>query len=108
MSTKPRTIDQVRADLDMRGKTIRALAREHGLSERIVYELLRGRFKGRRGQAHKAAVLLGLKTGSHRMTTYTLEQVANALAVGKDAAKKRAARESWTYIEESCRGGRRR
>jgi gp16 family phage-associated protein len=28
-----------------------------------VYELLRGRLKGLRGQAHKAAVLLGLKDG---------------------------------------------
>lgn len=63
MSAKLRTVDQVRADLDRRGKTIRAWAREHGISDRIVYELLRGRFKGRRGQAHKAAVLLGLKDG---------------------------------------------
>lgn len=59
----PKTPDEVRADLDRRGKTIRQVARDIGVSERIVYEVLRGRFKGRRGQAHKAAVMLGLKVG---------------------------------------------
>ncbi len=56
-------MEEARADLDRRGKTIRQFAREIGVSDRIVYELLRGRFKGRRGQAHKAAVLLGIKDG---------------------------------------------
>jgi len=59
----PRSAEEVRADLERRGKTIRQVAQEIGISERIVYEVLRGRFKGRRGQAHKAAVLLGLKAG---------------------------------------------
>lgn len=58
-----RTPEEVRADFERRGKTIRQFAREIGVSDRIVYEVLRGRFKGRRGQAHKAAVLLGLKDG---------------------------------------------
>jgi gp16 family phage-associated protein len=58
-----RTAADVRADLDMRGKTIRDTAREIGVSERVLYDLLRGRFKGRRGQAHRAAVLLGMKHG---------------------------------------------
>ncbi|RPE72511.1 gp16 family phage-associated protein [Tibeticola sediminis] len=62
--TKPiRSPEEVRADFERRGKTIRQFAREIGVSDRIVYEVLRGRFKGRRGQAHKAAVLLGLKDG---------------------------------------------
>jgi gp16 family phage-associated protein len=58
-----KTAAEVRADLDRRGKTIREAAREIGVSERAVYDLLRGRFKGRRGEAHKAAVLLGMKHG---------------------------------------------
>lgn len=58
-----RTIEEVKQDLDRRGKSVREWAREHGISESIVYALLHGRFKGRRGQAHKAAVLLGLKDG---------------------------------------------
>lgn len=60
-STK--SISDVRADFNRRGITVRQWAKEHGISEGIVYELLRGRFKGYRGQAHKAAVLLGLKEG---------------------------------------------
>jgi len=58
-----KTAAEVRDELDRRGMTIRETAREIGVSERVVYELLRGRFKGRRGQAHKAAVLLGMKDG---------------------------------------------
>jgi gp16 family phage-associated protein len=61
--TQVRTVDEVRRDLERRGKTIRQVAREIGVSDRIVYEVLRGRFKGRRGQAHRAAVMLGLKDG---------------------------------------------
>ncbi len=57
------TSDQVRADLDRRGKSIRQAAREIGVSDRVLYELLRGRFIGKRGQSHKAAVMLGMKNG---------------------------------------------
>jgi gp16 family phage-associated protein len=58
-----RTRDEVRADFDRRGVSLRAWARQNGVSDRIVYEVMRGRFKGRRGSAHKVAVLLGLKDG---------------------------------------------
>jgi len=58
-----KSTEEVRADLRRGGITVRQWAKEHGVSEGIVYELLRGRFKGHRGQAHKAAVLLGLKNG---------------------------------------------
>jgi gp16 family phage-associated protein len=61
--TPLKTAADVRADLDRRGKTIRDVAREIGVSDRVVYELLRGRFKGRRGQSHRAAVVLGMKDG---------------------------------------------
>lgn len=63
MSTSTKSIEDVKRDLDRRGKSVREWAREHGFSERIVYEVLRGRLKGRRGQTHKVAVLLGLKDG---------------------------------------------
>jgi gp16 family phage-associated protein len=58
-----KTAEEVRADLYRRGKSVRAAAKEMGVSERIVFELLRGRIKGLRGQAHRAAVLLGMKDG---------------------------------------------
>ncbi|MEW5782744.1 MAG: DNA-binding protein [Pseudomonadota bacterium] len=63
MSANVKTVEEVKRDLDRRGKSVREWAREHGFSERIVYEVLRGRLKGRRGQTHKVAVLLGLKDG---------------------------------------------
>ena len=58
-----KTVSEVRADLDRRGLTIREWSRRNGISDRIVRELLRGRFKGRHGAAHRAAVLLGIKDG---------------------------------------------
>ena len=58
-----RTIAEVRADFDRRGLTIREWSRRNGLCDRIVREVLRGRFQGKYGAAHKAAVLLGLKDG---------------------------------------------
>jgi gp16 family phage-associated protein len=58
-----KTREQVRKELDRKGKSIREWAREHGLSDRTVYEVLAGRKKGRRGDAHRAAVLLGIKDG---------------------------------------------
>lgn len=63
MRSKLLTAAEVREDLNRRGKSVRDAAREIGVSDRIVYELLRGRFKGRRGASHKAAVLLGMKDG---------------------------------------------
>ena len=58
-----KTAEEVRADLVRRGKSVRQVAKEIGVSERIIFELLRGRIKGRRGKAHRAAVLLGMKDG---------------------------------------------
>jgi gp16 family phage-associated protein len=60
---KRKTPEEVRAEFTRRGITIRSWSRANGISERVVYELLRGRFRGRYGQAHRAAVLLGLKEG---------------------------------------------
>lgn len=39
---------------------------------------------------------------------YSIVEVAEAVGVRRDAAKKRAAREGWPYEEQPCRGGRRR
>ncbi|MCL6619952.1 MAG: DNA-binding protein [Thermomonas hydrothermalis] len=58
-----RTPEQVRAEFDARGQSLRAWARAHRLSPAIVYGVLTGAKKGRRGEAHRAAVLLGLKRG---------------------------------------------
>ena len=57
------TAKQARDALDREGKTIADFAREHSLDEPTVYQILSGKKKGRRGESHRAAVLLGLKLG---------------------------------------------
>jgi len=52
-----------RADLDARGETVADFCRRKGLDYNAMYEVLRGRSKGRRGQAHKVFIALGLKRG---------------------------------------------
>lgn len=58
-----RTPAQARAWLDRQGKSVQQFAREHGVDPATTYQVLSGRKKGRRGEAHKVAVLLGIKDG---------------------------------------------
>lgn len=58
------TLKQAREALDRQGLSIADFAREHGLDEPTVYQVLAGRKKGRRGEAHRVAVLLGIKAGT--------------------------------------------
>lgn len=63
-NAKPlRSAKEVLADFDKRGITIADFARAHGLKYGITYQVLHGTKKGRRGEAHRAAVLLGMKAG---------------------------------------------
>jgi gp16 family phage-associated protein len=57
------TPEQARADLEKRGISIAEFSRKHDLNKNLVSDLLNGRLKGRRGEAHRAAVLLGIKDG---------------------------------------------
>lgn len=57
------TPEQARAALDREGKSIAKFSREHALNKNLVSDLLNGRKKGKRGEAHRAAVLLGIKDG---------------------------------------------
>ncbi|NBI37266.1 DNA-binding protein [Xylella taiwanensis] len=43
--------------------SIAEFARQHGLNYWITCQVLRGLRKGKRGESHRAAVLLGLKEG---------------------------------------------
>lgn len=43
------------------GKTVRKFCQEHGLNEQAAYEVLNGRQPGNFGEAHRAAVALGIK-----------------------------------------------
>lgn len=61
--TALRTPAQALADLQKRGVSIAAFARAHQLRYMTVYQLLHGLKKGRFGESHRAAVLLGIKDG---------------------------------------------
>lgn len=58
-----RTPDDVRADLQRQGVSITQWAIANKFSPGLVYEVLAGRKKCLRGQAHQIAVKLGLKEG---------------------------------------------
>ena len=58
-----RTAAQAKAWLEHQGKSVQEFAREHGVDPATTYQVLAGRKKGRRGEAHKVAVLLGMKDG---------------------------------------------
>ena len=59
----PLTPEQARAALDHKGISIAEFSRQYELNRNLVSDLLNGRKKGRRGEAHRAAVLLGIKDG---------------------------------------------
>lgn len=63
MSTATRTIEDVRSEFARKGLSFAEWALKHGLRPPVVYDLINGRTVGNRGQAHNAAVLLGLKEG---------------------------------------------
>lgn len=52
-----------RADLDARGETVSEFCRRKGLDYDAMFAVLRGRSKGKRGEAHKVFVALGIKAG---------------------------------------------
>lgn len=58
-----KTTAQVKRDFRRRGVTVTAWAEKHGIHHQTVRDILDGKLKGHRGDAHKAAVLLGLKDG---------------------------------------------
>ena len=57
------TPEQARAALDRKGVSIAEFSRKNELNKNLVSDLLNGRKKGLRGEAHRAAVLLGIKDG---------------------------------------------
>lgn len=68
MSRKPtKTAAQVRAEFVEAGISVAEWARTHKFSRQTVFDLLRGKSQGTRGDSHRVAVALGLKDG--RITT---------------------------------------
>lgn len=60
---KLKTYAEARADFTRKGLSIAAWARANGVGRSLVYEVLAGKKKCLRGDAHKVAVLLGIKRG---------------------------------------------
>lgn len=54
---------EAREKLNKAGKTVCDWARSNDVDPDITYRVLAGRLKGRSGEAHKVAVLLGIKDG---------------------------------------------
>jgi gp16 family phage-associated protein len=54
---------QAREALDKRGQSAKDFAEQHDLNPSTVYAVLSGQSRCRRGEAHRAAVLLGIKDG---------------------------------------------
>lgn len=57
------TSDEIRHEFDVRGLSISEWARQRGFSTALVYQVLGGKRRARRGQSHRIAVALGLKEG---------------------------------------------
>lgn len=57
-----RTPEEVYAEFVANGINISEWSKEHGFSRYTVHDLLRGKRIGRRGESHKVAVALGLKS----------------------------------------------
>jgi gp16 family phage-associated protein len=60
---EPISLEEARRRLSRLGKTHADVAREVGVPLGVVNGLLYGRLQGKRGDAHKVAVALGLKEG---------------------------------------------
>lgn len=63
MKTTVRTPQEVRNEFHRKGVSVTEWARNHKVERQIVFDLLSGKAKGRRGKSHHVAVLLGLKEG---------------------------------------------
>lgn len=63
-STSPLSAEEIRKRFDAAGVSVSDWAQANGLERQVVYALLAGRTRGRRGEAHRAAVALGMKRGS--------------------------------------------
>ncbi|MDR6230462.1 gp16 family phage-associated protein [Pseudomonas sp. SORGH_AS199] len=62
---------EARVRLEMQGISVKDFALKHQLSPSTVYAVINGQKKCLRGEAHRAAVLLGIKQGEIPATTAT-------------------------------------
>ena len=58
-----RSLEEIEREFERRGVSKADWAREHGIRPGVLYEIFSRRSSCKRGEAHRAAVLLGLKEG---------------------------------------------
>jgi gp16 family phage-associated protein len=58
-----KTREQVRQQFNRVGMSVAQWSRQHHVSQSLTYQVLSGKKKGLRGEAHRIAVLLGIKDG---------------------------------------------
>lgn len=78
MGTKLRTAKEARSWLVSHGVSVSEFARKIGVSRHVVNDLLRGRGKGNRGEAHIAAIKLGMKASPAGEPPFSLESLGNS------------------------------
>ncbi len=61
--TNLKTREEVQKEFSRLGMTVAKWSRENKVNPKGTYALLYGRNAGKRGEAHRIAVLLGLKEG---------------------------------------------
>ena len=66
MSIKPEQLVLVKGSFDDRGESVAEWARLHGFSRHLVYAVLSGKCRAKRGQGHLIAVALGLKSCTNK------------------------------------------
>jgi gp16 family phage-associated protein len=72
-----RTREEARAWFEATGITVRDWSADHGFPASVVYALLNGRTRGRRGIAHSAAVALGLKANPAALLVESIQSRAS-------------------------------
>ena len=75
-----RTAAEARSELLRKGVSVTGWSKANDLNPVTVFQLLQGKVKGVRGEAHRAAVLLGMKAGE----VVEADHVKNALAQRKE------------------------
>lgn len=58
-----KTAEEVLVEFERHGITVTQWAHEHDVPRHAVFAALAGKTKGKHGNAHKVAVLLGIKDG---------------------------------------------
>lgn len=73
------TCNEVRTLFESSGISVAQWSREHGFQSALVYRVLNGDAKCRRGETHKIAIALGIKKPASQEQQKLLENLSNYL-----------------------------